>query len=710
MSTRREFLAGLAMSPLLASQVVSALDDSLSIHSKPVFSWPLLGAEFFLNQTETQETVFHHFRLMRETGLEMARIFTIWDWVEPRKGQWDFGRFDWVYDAAAQNEMRIANTLCAEDPASWLGLTPSYHAKEDLSNPLIRPYAEIYLEKVVDHYKRHPAHGVWLLQNEPNIRPVDKTPQPWLLAQYAQWLQKKYGVVDALNRSWYRKLPRFQDAQPPEFGVNGWSDFAENLDWQRFNDDHLVEQVRWLSAQVARHDPGSITHVQGPNWRYKPVVDSLGGSIHASHDFDDLGITKLQDFGVAFSYEADTIRSFAIPGPWWVTEMQAGAQILFTGSRHFCPTGSEITRWLWDGFGNGAQAVLFWLWNPRTEGFEAGEWGIALPDGGPTDRTRAAQAVARALRKHESFFAAAKPLPARVAILYDYEARLLFPLDHGYSSKFAVHGENEVDASRVGCYEALRRAHVTVDLLPTDYLEMGGASHYRVLYLPNCYALTEKSVAALRDFVRQGGTLWADGLVAWKDEQGTTLQFPPGPLADVFGFTLDGIDPVWEPFALAGDGDRAGESWRCLITSQGARTLLTGSAGRPAAVEYTFGKGRSLYYGTALSLGYLHREDPQAGDWITAPALDACRDLPVRLTNGSELISFRAMQAPGQFAAILNNWGASSRATVRFPGTVHKVVEILSGNNAPFRRVGGVLEVDLELDEGGSAVMLATAG
>ena len=710
MSTRREFLAGFVISPLLVPFAVSAPGDSAPILSKPILSKPLLGANFFLNKTETQETVFHHFRLMRETGLRVARLFSIWDWIEPLKGQWDFTRLDWVYDAASQNEMWIANTLCAEDPPSWLGLTPSYHAKEDLSNPLIRPYAEIYLERVVSHYKSHPAHGVWLLQNEPDIRSVNKTPQAWLLVQYAQWLEKKYGTVEALNQTWYRKLRKFQDAQPPVGGTDGWSGFAEDLDWQRFNSDHLVEQVRWLRSQVAQYDPGGLTHIQSSNWLIKPIVDSMGGSIHASHDFDDLGITKRQDFGLAFSYEADLIRSFAIPGPWWVTEMQGGAQVLFTGSRHLCPTGSEITHWLWDGLGKGAQAMLFWLWHPRTEGFEAGEWGLAQPNGGATDRTRAVQAVAIALRNYESFFTVAKPLPTRVAILYDHEAQLLFPLDHGYSSRFAVKGENEVDASRVGCYKALEQAHVTVDLLPTDYLETGGASRYRVLYLPNCYALTAKSVTALRDFVREGGTLWADGLVAWKDEQGKTLQSPPGPLADVFGFTSEGIDPVWEPFALAGESDRTGELWRCLIATQGARTLLTGTTRRPSAVEHGFGKGRAIYYGTALSLGYLHREDPQAGNWIAAPALDACRDLPVRLSRGSRLISFRAMQAPGQFAAILNNWGASSRATVQFPGAVHEVVEILSGDKIPFRRVGGVLEVEFELNEGGTAVMLATAG
>src|ERR1039457_7598483 len=52
MSTRREFLAGLAAGPLLAPNAASAADPPDSILSKP-----RLGAEFFLNNSETRDSV-----------------------------------------------------------------------------------------------------------------------------------------------------------------------------------------------------------------------------------------------------------------------------------------------------------------------------------------------------------------------------------------------------------------------------------------------------------------------------------------------------------------------------------------------------------------------------------------------------------------------------------------------------------------------------
>jgi len=219
-----------------------------------------------------------------------------------------------------------------------------------------------------------------------------------------------------------------------------------------------------------------------------------------------------------------------------------------------------------------------------------------------------------------------------------------------------------------------------------------------------------KSVQAIREFVRAGGTVWADGLVAWKDEQGTTRQFPPGPLSDVFGFTSEDIQAAGEPFALAGEGDTAGELWRCLIPEGTTKTLLSGVDGRPVAVEHQFGKGRALYYASAVTLSYLHREDARAGQWIVAPALDAVRDLPVRLAEGPSSVSFRAMQMPGRAAAVLNNWGAAGRAIVQFPAETRSVIEILSGANIPLRRAEGVAEAEIEMRHGGSAVLLASFG
>jgi beta-galactosidase len=690
MSARSDLFEDQAAGPPLAPQAAAA-----AAQSAPILSKQRIGAEFFLNRSETREGVFRHFRAMAEAGLTIARIFTIWDHIEHEQGKWDFTRYDWIYDAAAQNGILMANTLCSEDPPGWMAMAPFYHAKKDLADPRLRPYSEIYLQKVVTQYRNHPAHGVWLLQNEPGMEAGN---EPFVVAAFARWLEKKYGTVENLNKAWYIQLRRFEDVKPPSSG--GWPDYAVALDFRRFRTDHLVDQLNWIHAQIDRYHPGALTHAGGDQWAFRTAAHFLGASVHASWGF---GAYSRPDFGLAYGYTCDMLRS--VSPTYWVTELQGGPT-MFTGARPLEPTASELTRWLWDGFGNGARGIVFWLWHPRDEENEGGEWGLAGPNGEPTERTRAAQNVARVLREHEDFFTAAKPVPARVAILNSRDTRQLSSIESGGARGG---GGDEVGNSPIGCYRALHRDHVPVDFLDISELEDGQAGRYRVLYLTGCYAVSAKSAAAIREFVRAGGTVWADGLVAWKNEQGVTRQFPPGPLSDVFGFTLEDIDAVWTPFSLSDKNDRAGELWRCLIPAGAGRALLTGADGRPTAVEHAFGRGRAIYYGSAVALSYWRREEPQVREWIAGPAIEASRDLPVRMTEGPPMFAFRAMRNGARSVAILNNWGAAGRATVQFPAETESVVEILTGASVPVRRVGASVEATVELKEAGSAVLLGTS-
>ena len=71
---------------------------------------------------------------------------------------------------------------------------------------------------------------------------------------------------------------------------------------------------------------------------------------------------------------------------------------------------------MWDSYGAGANAVVFWLWHPRDIGTEAGEDGLVGLEGQPTVRQPAVKALADGARQESS---ACQPAPAtaRVAIL-----------------------------------------------------------------------------------------------------------------------------------------------------------------------------------------------------------------------------------------------------------------------------------------------------
>jgi hypothetical protein len=133
---------------------------------------------------------------------------------------------------------------------------------------------------------------------------------------------------------------------------------------------------------------------------------------------------------------------------------------------------------------------------------------------------------------------------------------------------------------------------------------------------------------------------------------------------------------------------------------------MKGADGRPVAVENTFGAGRAIYFGTALTLGYLRRDNALVQEWIAGAAREASRNLPVTLLDTPGRVSLRAVTAPGQAGAVLSNWGEAGTATVRFPAAA-SALEIISGAAIELRNVNGRSQATVPLSAGGCAVIVA---
>ena len=663
-----------------------------------------VGAEFFLNPTETEESVHRHFDLMRQNGMTLARIFIIWDDVERAPGKWDFSRYDWIYDAAARSGIKIVATLCAEDPPGWVRKTPFYHNRTNLNDPDIRRHAVAYISKVVNRYRGHTAQGVWLLMNEPEKY---DTEFPTIEA-FGKWLQAKYGSVAELNRHWFRPLEAFPGAEiTPDQLSEYWTDYHRVVDWREFNIDNLVDQLLWIKGQIEAVDPAHPTHINvtAPTggadgqdvWKEKRIVDILGASIHPAWIFPRTAAHS--EYGERYAYRLDLIGTPAGGQPWWVTELQSGPTV-FTGGFPFNPTPEDITRWLWDSFGAGSKAVIFWLWHPRVGGTEAGEWGLVSLDGKPSIRLPAVESVIDGLKRN-AYLAEATPQPAKVAILYNRESAILNSLDER-----TQHRGDEVEESLMGCYLALHRAHIPIQFVDIDQCKNTLNDNISVLYAPYCYALDDQGVAALRDFVSRGGTLWADGLTAWKTEVGDIRPTIPGGLGDVFGVEASDIYPVKadEPYSITSQNERAGELWKLALELKGGEVVWRDREGRPFATRHRLGKGQALYFESALTLAYFKRANPFVQELIAKPALETQRDSLVQLAKGSDKVCFRGLIHPAGPVAILSNWGGAETVTVSFRGS-YTVSEALAGKPVQVTHTQGRTLATLQLPAGAVAIL-----
>jgi len=671
-----------------------------------------IGSEFFLDPSHSQEDINKHFARMREMGLSVVRMFIIWDHVERRPGQWHFEWYDRAYDAAAANGMRVLTTLCPEDPPGWMRRTPFWHAKLVLNTPeLCQPAAE-YLRRVVTRYKDHPAQGPWSLANEP--AGLAEQFDAATLRQFGRWLQRKYGSIEQLNKGWFRPQDSFEGLSfGPECLGGGWIDYAAALDWRWFRIQQQSDQLAWVRDEVRRYDRKHLTHANpsalaynmpgaygADLWSEKQVLDFVDTTIHASWQFDHYHKADT-DLGIALV--TDVLRGGSGKAPWWITELQAGLSLY--GSRPFNPTPEEMTRWLWDSLGAGAKGVVFWCWHPRRFGREGGEWGLVNADGSATPRSEAVSRVTRALAGPASFLHRAEPLPARAAILYNRQSLVLAAIDE----RLPRDGDRVI-LSLLGCHRALCERQIPVEFVSDDNLRSGEASRFPVLYLPYVYALDEAGAAAVRRYVAEGGVVWADGPLAWKDERGGVRLAIPDRLADVFGVKVENIEPANEPFRLTVRDSRGGEALRLPVALCGAEVLSNDLQGRPAVTRHRYGLGSAYYVGTALTLGYHRHSDPQAGEWIAAPAQPHAAAMPVSaVTTAPRRVFFRGMTCPEGLAALLTNPGPACTVQVAFRGHFSEVVNVLGGSRQATVARDGACCCDVQIPAGGVVILLARA-
>jgi beta-galactosidase GanA len=345
---------------------------------------------------------------------------------------------------------------------------------------------------------------------------------------------------------------------------------------------------------------------------------------------------------------------------------------------------------MWDSYGAGANSVVFWLWHPRDIGTEAGEWGLVGLHGQPTPRLPAVKAVAKVLDENPAL-AAMHPQPARVAILYDRHSAVVNDLDGRWQAgRDGNNRAEDVQNALKGCYLALFRAHIPAQYVDIDQLKSGEVNKFAVLYVPTVYAMDDATIAALKDYVKQGGTLWADGPTGWKDERGKIRASIPGGLTDLFGVEaaeINAIQPA-NPYSVTSQNEFGGELWKLPAEVKGATVVLKDQDGNPFEVTKSFGAGTVTYFTSSVTLAYLRRRNPLVHQWILEPALKHTGGTTVQLKKGSDHLLFRGMVGASGMAAVLTNWGEAQTATVLFEGS-HKVRDLVTGNEVPITVEGG---------------------
>ncbi len=600
---------------------------------------PMTGAEIFIEPGQTAEEIDTWYRLMKENGMTICRIRMFETYMHKADGTWDFSLFDLAYKAAEKYNIKVWGNLFPATAFTDVGGFKFPHNDEHLKS-----IAE-YIKNLVTHFKQFKSCYGWVLINEPGSGKLPD--EDFTRRMFEEWKQ----------------------LQPAEtYTSKGYSIFT--FDEERFLVDYNTWFLNWLKEEVYKYDPGSHLHVNNhaifqnvaeysfPAWR--KILTSLGGSSHASWHF---GYFKRSQYSVALSANCEIIRSGAGPLPWLMTEIQGGNNT-YSGFNAMCPTREEIDQWLWTVIASGGKGSIFWTFNPRASGFEAGEWAMIDFQNKPSDRLTAASSVARVISANNSLFAAARPVESGINILYTRESLWMEKKLQTGGDHYEGRDAGGVMKSALSYFEALGEMGMQSNLKEIDEFDFTRSDYTgTVIILAHQVSIPSRYWKNLDDFVSKGGKLIVDGLTAYYDEHAHCIMKTGFPLEKLFGanireFKLEGN--LFEVFLRDPSLTIPGHCWRGTMVATSAKAIGFHNQ-EIIATRNIYGKGEVLWIPSLIGLaGRIQGYEP-----LSALLKDEVKanlsSVPFRFKVPATGMLMKTLQSGESFITVIINKGPGSR-------------------------------------------------
>ncbi|MCC7299488.1 MAG: beta-galactosidase trimerization domain-containing protein [Verrucomicrobia bacterium] len=175
-----------------------------------------------------------------------------------------------------------------------------------------------------------------------------------------------------------------------------------------------------------------------------------------------------------------------------------------------------------------------------------------------------------------------------------------------------------------GTSELLSDAHIQHDFIVEDDLTSAKLAGYKALFLCSTPCLSKTQVEVIRNFVRNGGILFATGHTSLQDENGKTLEHLQ--LADLFGAdvesstTVSGLtfrnkstaEKTAYPLSLIKVKPIAGGTGVVVGEMEDA----SGTSAGPGLIENTFGKGVCVYSPCQIGMVNWEKEYTVGDKWV----------------------------------------------------------------------------------------------
>ncbi len=566
----------------------------------PEFPVILHGGDYNPDQwLDTPEIIQDDFRLMELAGCQTFSIGIFsWSRLEPQEGVFDFSWLDDILDRCAKTGKKVflATPTGARPP--WMakkypeclrvdlnGKRDFYQMRHNLcfSAPVVREKVSVINEKLASRYTGHPALLGWHISNEYSGECFCEH----CLARFYNFLEKKYGTIDELNRRvwsafWSHRFTSFDEINPRDPTLE-----AIQIDWKSFSSQQMADFMQFEKNIIRRHSDAPVTtnmmglHDMIDYYRIADVCDFISDDCYPMW-------YRGEEREVAARYSMMHDLHYSMQGKPFVMMESSPGLPNFRPYAHVRQPG-ELQREMLLAVGHGADGTMYFQWRKSRGGLEKFHGAVVGHDNSENSLTfKAVADYGKKLVKLAPVAGCGKK--EDIALLWDWDNFWSLNCDYTHNFKNA----KEIAQKH---YRALWENNYSIGVYPSTDPRITKAD---MVVAPALYMLKSGVKEVLKKYVTDGGTLVLTHHFGYVNED--SLCRRPDEIADLCGFTIEDIDCM-EP-ARPQTVSFNGKSTEVLAAAEIINNIdaeVLGVyendfyAGTPAVLKKSLGKGTVWY-------------------------------------------------------------------------------------------------------------------
>jgi beta-galactosidase len=350
----------------------------------------------------------------------------------------------------------------------------------------------------------------------------------------------------------------------------------------------------------------------------------------------------------------------------------------------------------------GATGILFTRWRPLLDGPLFGAFGPMGMDGSVTPQAEMADKLARWTNSHADIWKS-RPVKGDVGIVFAQESDDFSVVQGGGGAApgagargaggGGTSGANYVQSAQ-GAYQAFFDSNIQADFVGIDDI-----GEYPLIYLPYPEMLRKATADKLRDYVAKGGKLVSEGCPGYFGDGGTVGVVQPNlGLDQLFGaresyvqFTPDLLGKLT---LTVRDKEVGGQYFLQEYKLAGGQAAGQYSNGHIAAVEHTFGSGKTLLIGTFPGGSYYRNHTAGTREFFAG--LPAWGGIRQQVQSSDPAVKARLHKgAGGTYVWVVNPTRTVRNVKISLPSPFQRAVELWQESSRPTMS-GNTLAVTVE--------------